>query len=140
MSNEQSNAENIQAIYEAFGKGDIPGILTRLADDVDWEAWPDNRAQAAGVAWLQNRKGHSGVIDFFQSIAGGLQVNAFEVRTILAGGDKVAAEVEVDFTVKATGKPLKDCELHLWTFNSAGKVTGLRHYVDTAKHIAAAGV
>jgi hypothetical protein len=28
-------------------------------------------------------------------------------------------------------------EDHLWTFNEAGTVSALRHYVDTAKHIAA---
>jgi ketosteroid isomerase-like protein len=29
--------------------------------------------------------------------------------------------------------------MHLWTFNDAGKVTRLRHYTDTAKHLKAAG-
>jgi hypothetical protein len=37
------------AIYEAFGKGDIPTILGYIADDVRWEAWQDNSAQQAGV-------------------------------------------------------------------------------------------
>jgi hypothetical protein len=27
--------------------------------------------------------------------------------------------------------------MHLWTFNDDGKVSRLRHYTDTAKHIAA---
>jgi ketosteroid isomerase-like protein len=27
--------------------------------------------------------------------------------------------------------------MHLWTFNEDGKVRRLRHYTDTAKHIAA---
>jgi hypothetical protein len=29
-------------------------------------------------------------------------------------------------------------EIHLWTFDDSGKVAGLRHYTDTAKHIKAA--
>lgn len=32
----------------------------------------------------------------------------------------------------------RDEELHLWTFDAAGKVVRMRHYVDTAKHIRAA--
>jgi hypothetical protein len=32
-------------------------------------------------------------------------------------------------------KVLRDEELHLWTLDDHGKVIGLRHYVDTAKHI-----
>ena len=36
------------------------------------------------------------------------------------------------------GGRFADEELHLWTFDDAGRVTRYRHYVDTAKHIAAA--
>jgi ketosteroid isomerase-like protein len=43
----------VGAIYEAFGKGDIPTILGYMADDVRWEEWDDNSAQRAGVPWLQ---------------------------------------------------------------------------------------
>jgi hypothetical protein len=35
-----------------------------------------------------------------------------------------------------TGR-VRDEELHLWRFGSDHKVTAFRHYVDTAKHIAA---
>jgi ketosteroid isomerase-like protein len=38
------------------------------------------------------------------------------------------------------GGHYRDEEIHLWTFDDVGKVTGLRHYTDTAKHIAAWGV
>ena len=33
-----SSIEAVQAIYEAFGKGDVDTILGMLADDVDWSA------------------------------------------------------------------------------------------------------
>jgi ketosteroid isomerase-like protein len=33
---------------------------------------------------------------------------------------------------------VRDEEIHLWTFNDAGQVVRLRHYTDTAKHMAAA--
>jgi ketosteroid isomerase-like protein len=35
------------------------------------------------------------------------------------------------------GGHYRDEEMHLWTFDDEGKVTRLRHYTDTAKHIAA---
>ena len=35
------------------------------------------------------------------------------------------------------GGHYRDEEMHLWTFNDKGKVSRLRHYTDTAKHIAA---
>jgi ketosteroid isomerase-like protein len=31
------NLESVQAVYEAFGRGDVPAILGALADDVEWD-------------------------------------------------------------------------------------------------------
>ena len=131
-----SNIEAVQSIYQAFGSGDVPGILRHLADDVDWESWSDDRNQTAGVPWFERRRGPAEVTAFFE-IIGGWQVNGFQVVALLEGGQKVAAEIEVDFTLPS-GQRLRDEELHLWTFGDDGKVVRFRHYVDTAKHIAAA--
>jgi ketosteroid isomerase-like protein len=32
-----SNVESVQAIYDAFGRGDVAVILDHLADDVRWD-------------------------------------------------------------------------------------------------------
>lgn len=125
----------VGAIYEAFGKGDIPTILGCMADDVRWEEWDDNSAQRAGVPWLQPRRSKDGVLAFFQVMAG-LQVLDFRVLSLMAGGNRVAAEIE--FQSPVTGRRLRDQEVHLWTFDDSGRVIRLRHYTDTAKHIAAA--
>ncbi|MEO8453032.1 MAG: hypothetical protein ABI647_24800 [Gemmatimonadota bacterium] len=53
------------------------------------------------------------------------------------GGNQVAVEFVLAARVP-TGNHYRDEELHLWTFNEHGQVTRLRHYTDTAKHIAAA--
>jgi ketosteroid isomerase-like protein len=134
-----SNIATVQSIYEAFGRGDIPAILDRLADDVVWEAWDgDNTAQDAGVPWALARSGREGVAGFFQDVAAGLEFHGFEPRNLLEGGNQVAATISIDVTAKATGERFQDEEIHLWTFDGNGKLTGLRHYLDTAKHIKAA--
>ena len=127
----------VASIYEAFGRGDVPAILAALSEDVRWEEWADNRAQKSGVPWLQFRQGKAGALEFF-AIAGQFKIHEFQVLSLLAGGDQVVAEVLIDTTV-STGVRYRDEELHLWTFDDAGKVVRLRHYVDTAKHISAAG-
>lgn len=124
-------------IYQAFGQGDIPTILAHMADDVQWEAWADNSAQKAGVPWLQARQGKEGVLAFFQ-VLGGMPVKDFQILSLMAGGNQVAAEFVIEVEVPATGGHYRDEEIHLWTFNEAGQVIRLRHYTDTAKHIAAA--
>ena len=133
------NARTVQGIYEAFGRGDIPAIMDQVSEAVEWEQWDGaNAGQDAGVPWLVRRSGKGGVGDFFQAIADNLEFHSFEPRNILAGGDQVAATIAFDATVTPTGERLQDEEIHLWTFDDAGKVVGLRHYVDTAKHIKAA--
>lgn len=134
-----SNLETVQQIYEAFGRGDVPAILERLAPDVAWEDFADHSAQNAGVPWLARRNGPDEVLGFFQSIGGGdLQVTDFQVLALFGGeGNKVAAECVIEATVGADGRTFRDEELHVWTFDDAGQVTSFRHYVDTGKHLAA---
>jgi ketosteroid isomerase-like protein len=130
--------ETVQAIYAAFGRGDVPAIIALMSDDVEWEAWSDNSAQKAGVPWLRRRQGKAGVADFFH-LVGQFTIHDFQVLSIMAGDRQVAAEFAIDATPPG-GRRYRDEELHLWTFGTDGKVTRLRHYTDTAKHIAAAGV
>ena len=59
------------------------------------------------------------------------------VLGMMVSENQVATEVLVDAIVPG-GKRLRDEEIHLWNVNDAGKVIRFRHYVDTAKHIAAA--
>jgi uncharacterized protein len=129
------NVTTITDLYAAFGRGDIPAIVDALAEDVRWEHWDDNTAQREGVTHLQPRTGRDGVAEFF-AVVGGITFNAFEVRGLAAGDGLVVADVLIDVTL-ATGGRMRDEELHLWRFDADGRICGMRHYVDTAKHIAA---
>jgi ketosteroid isomerase-like protein len=131
------NAATVQAIYEAFGRGDVPAILDHMADDVEWEHWEDNRAQQAGVPSMQARNGKSGVSEFF-AVAAAMGITDFQVLNVMEGGDQVAVSVVIESDVPGGGH-YRDEEIHLWSFDANGKVKSLRHYVDTAKHIAAWG-
>ncbi len=130
------NAAAVSEIYAAFGRGDVPAILERLADDAAWEAWPDNFAQRAGVPYLVARRGPSDVQRFF-ALLGTYEVLDFAVLDVIGDGRQVVAEIRASFALPGGGR-FADEELHLWTFDDAGRVTRFRHYCDTAKHIAAA--
>lgn len=129
--------QTVSEIYAAFGKGDIPGILSHLADDVRWEEFADNSAAKAGVPWLLPRKGKGGAGEFFQALGQHLKITEFQVLDVTASDRQVAAEIVVAAESK-DGKLYRDEEMHLWSFDAKGKVTRFRHYVDTAKHIAIA--
>jgi ketosteroid isomerase-like protein len=126
-----SNLLTVKEIYESFGRGDVPVILTKLAEDVDWEKWSDNYSQKADVPYLRYKKGIQAVVEFFQEVAK-LGITEFKVLSVMEGPNQVAAEIEI-----ATAG-FRDEEIHLWTFNADGKVSRFRHYIDTAKHIEAA--
>jgi hypothetical protein len=133
----KNNLDTIVKIYEAFGKGDIAAILEQLDENVHWEQWEDNTAQKTGVSWMLAQTGKQGVMAFFKSL-GELVIKDFRVLSIMANENQVAAEFVIEAAVPATGKQYRDEEMHLWSFNEEGKVIRLRHYLDTAKHIAAA--
>lgn len=130
-----SNENTVRRMYAAYLSGDIATILDQLADDVAWEHWPDNSAQNAGVPWMEARTGVEAVQEFFTS-SEGMDVQRMEVGAVMSGGSKVAVEVSFE----ADNPPFSDTECHVWTFDEHGKVTAMRHYLDTAKHIAAGGV
>lgn len=130
-----SYVDTVGTIYQMFGSGDVPGILELMADDVSWEAWEHNSAQAAGVPSMQARHGKAGVADFF-AVVGSMKITDFQVLNLMAGGDDVAATIVIESGVPGGGT-YRDEEIQLWTFNEKGKVCRLRHYLDTAKHIAA---
>src|SRR5207244_10478253 len=92
-----ANLATVSDIYAAFGRGDVPAILDKIAQDCRWEAWADNRAQQHGVPWLQSRIGPAGVADFFGALAQ-LELHDFRVLDIVAGERQVAVEFVIDFS------------------------------------------
>jgi ketosteroid isomerase-like protein len=129
------NAATVSDVYAAFGRGDAAAMLDRLADDVAWDDWSDNFAQRAQVPHMTPRRGKAQVADFL-SLLGSYTILEFAILDIIGSGRQVVAEARVSFALPDGGR-FADEELHLWTFDDEGRVVRFRHYVDTAKHIAA---
>lgn len=126
--------ETVQHMYAAFGRGDVAAILEHMDADVAWDAFPESFAHRANVPWLMSRKGRQGVAAFFEILRPFI-FHRFEVIRILGGEDAVAAEVSVEIEHAATNLVLRDNEMHLFNFNSQGRVVRFQHFLDTAKHI-----
>lgn len=129
------NVETVKAIYECFGKGDVAGILARLAPDVEWEHdWG-----APPLRWYAPRRGRDEVPQFFAALAD-FEFLRFEPVAFLAGDNLVAVPIHFEARVKATGHTIRDLEAHLWTFDGDGLVQRFRHLVDTRQFALAAGL
>lgn len=129
-----SNIDTVQTIYAAFGRGDVPTILAALTDDVQWEEGQDY----SPAPWITPGQGKAHVGRFFETVGRSLEFSDFAVESLLVGEGQVAAVVRVKATVRETGKTFADREIHLWSFDDAGRVRGFRHYADTLKHHQAA--
>jgi ketosteroid isomerase-like protein len=76
----------VQKAYENFKNGNIHGILSALADNVEWRI-PD----VQGVAISGKRTGKQQVGQFFSRLAEDQEVQIFDVRDLISEGDKVVA-------------------------------------------------
>jgi uncharacterized protein len=94
---------------------------------VVWE-YGDN---ATDVPWLQPRRGREQVGGFFQALAT-LDFHSFTPREFFESGPTVVVLVDLEATVKATGKRVVELdEVHIWHFGADGLVARFRHRADT---------
>ena len=124
--NASSNAQTVQAMYAAFGSGDLPALLEKVTDDVEW-----NMSGPASVPYAGDRHGKDGVMAFFAAHAGSFKLTKFEVLSITAEGDHVAVSGYEEGEALSTGKTFANPWAMHFTFRD-GKVSSFRTYEDTA--------
>ena len=129
---EAENTSTVQAIYAAFGKGDVPFILGTLADQFEWV----HTGPPTIIPWAKTRHTREEVASFFQELSGAVELQAFEPRTYVAQGDKVVALGYFRARSKTTGRTFEEHWAMEWTFQN-GKVVAYRAYDDTAALVAA---
>jgi hypothetical protein len=123
--------ETVQHIYAAFGRGDVPAILACLAGDVEWEY--DTAPNP--VPWLQPLRGRNQVPRFFDTLMTQVEFQRFVPKQVLGEGSLVVGIVDLDATVRATGKRVVEVdEVHLFHFDAQGQVARFRHRADTWQH------
>ncbi|GAB4042202.1 MAG: hypothetical protein Fur0014_14270 [Rubrivivax sp.] len=120
--------ERVQRIYAAFGQGDVPFILSCLAPDVLWEyGTPPNP-----IPWLQPLQGRDAVLRFFEVLHAQVEFQVFRPTQFFGDGLTVVDLVDLEFTVRATGKRVIEVdEAHIWRFDEQGLVQRFRHRADT---------
>jgi ketosteroid isomerase-like protein len=128
-----SHIPAVQAIYQAFGAGKVPEILDALHENVKWE----HDSVDHGIPWLKPGRGKLHAMEFFKTVGREFEMSRFDVKGLFENGPQVIALIDIEAKIRSTGKPIKDVEIHLWTFNDAGKVKYFRHVVDTHQHLLA---
>lgn len=122
-----NNTATVAAIYEAFGRGDIPFILSQLSDNCHWVGSGKGSSRQGGTY-----KG-KGVVEFFNRLLGEVEFVSFNPVSIdNAGNNTVVAFGNMDCKARATGKPYSSDWAMRWVFDEEGRVIEYENYHDTA--------
>lgn len=123
-----SNVSSVQGMYEAFGKGDIGGVIGALSPEVEW--WEaENFIYADANPYVGPDAVLSGV---FMRIGGEWDDFQVSPKEILDAGETVIGHGYYSGVYKKTGKPVRAQFAHLFTFQD-GKVVKFQQYTDTAQ-------
>ena len=132
-----TNTQTIQTIYAAFGRGDIPTILSHVADDVVWD---NSQVASKACPWNGDFSGKVNLPGFFMAVGDNLDFGGagkFDPHTFVESGNTVMVALRLESCLKKNGSLLKNDSVHLWTFNAKGLVQRYQHFNDTAQELAA---
>ena len=122
---EQENVRVVQEMFAAFGQGDIPGVLDRLGDDIEWRIAGPSELPYAGI-----HRGRDEVAKFFQTFGQVAEFEVFEPQEYFAKGDKVVVLGHERQRVRSTGQVV-ETEWAMVFLVRDGRITKFHNYVDT---------
>lgn len=121
-----ASIETVKEIYAAFGRGDVPAVLERVADHVDWEF-----VGSASLPYAGRRRNHAEVAAFFAAISQADEIHVFEPREFIDGGEHVTVLGWEQSKALDTGHEFSSEWAHVFTLRD-GKVTRWRGFFNTA--------
>lgn len=128
----QAQSANVQTVmnnYAAFGKGDIPAILSTLAPNCTWY----HAGNPAIVPFAGELVGPDAVAsNFFALIPTAVEITGFEPSIVGEEGNTVISSVKIQGKAVKTGKTYENTVEMRWTFDTAGKVVDYKNLFDPA--------
>lgn len=121
-----SNVAAIEAIYQAFGSGDIPTAIAGMSPAIVWNE-ADDFPYADGNPYVGPQAILEGVFARIGDEWDGFSAN---VEELLDAGDTVVALGRYSGTYKATGKPQDTQFVHVWRLRD-GKAVRFQQYANT---------
>ena len=120
----QENLQVVKDAFAAFGRGDIPGLLALLSEDVEWHS------PGVGLPLAGTYRGQDGVANFFQELTQEMDISDFQPREFVADGDRVLVIGWERTTLKATKRTVELDWIMAFTVRN-GKIVSYRQFTDT---------
>jgi ketosteroid isomerase-like protein len=121
----------VRKLYADFSRGDIPSVLSALAEDIEWTEPANGPAPFGGT-----HRGRDKVALFFQQLGETAEVLEFEPRELFEQGDTVIALGRYRFKARPTGKSWETDWAMVWRFEG-DSVQRFQIYKDSAAEVAA---
>lgn len=102
-----ANTALVISAYEAFGKGDIPGLLSLCNEDIIFEIH-----DRSFDTKIRTFKGKEEVTKFFTELNNKIKYSKFQPVRFLADGDDVFIKVDVEFMQNANKKNYSNSYAH----------------------------
>jgi ketosteroid isomerase-like protein len=119
-----TNTETIQAVYDAFAKGDIPNVLAAMDPKIEW-------IEADGFPYPGTYVGPDAVLQgVFMRL--GTEWDGYQAAPdeVLDAGDTIVGLGHYSGRYKATGKEFRAPFAHVFNLRD-GKIVRFRQYTDT---------
>lgn len=127
MTEQNEKVRVVQELYAAFGRGDMPGLLELLDENVDWHF--NGRPQ--DIPFAGHWHGRAKMMDFFRTVVETCDVLEFGPNELLVFDNRVLALGHERVRAKATGREFETDWAHLFTVEES-HIARLREFYDTA--------
>ena len=119
-----SDLNKIKSVYEAFAKGDVPGVLEVLSSDIEW-------TEAEGFPYAGTYRGPKAILEgVFMRLATEWEGFVAVPHEFIDGGDAIVALGKYSGVYKATNKSFQADFAHVWKLRE-GRAVRFVQYVDT---------
>ncbi|MEV5968158.1 nuclear transport factor 2 family protein [Kribbella sp. NPDC051952] len=122
------NIKTVEAIYDAFGRGDVGFILDQLTDDIDWSSG----SESSIAPWYGVRHGKAETAEFFKQLGEAVSVTEFTPLAFASNDTDVMTVIRFAMTSTQTGRSGVMNLHHWWRFREA-KIYHYRGTEDTAQ-------
>lgn len=130
---EEKNIELVKTLYNAIGKGDMPGALSLLQKDIEITL-----PGPSAIPFSGTYKGHDGFKTFASNLVESIDWDSrkLEAQEFIAQDNHVVVLGHENLAARSTGRKWDTDWVMVWTV-SDGKIAKLREYHETASILAA---
>ena len=119
------NVQVVQGVYEAFNKGDVPGVLAALDQEIEI-------VEAESLPYTGVYRGHAGVSQLMAGMGAAWEVFDTRLERLIDHGDEVIAFLQIKGKLRGSARPIEMPVIEVWELRE-GKVVSIRaFYWDTA--------